>query len=155
MKTLIKVLFIALVTVSFSCVEDQSEDSKAFDAQMKETVQIHDDVMPKMTQLNSLISKLKKEKEQIETAEGVDAEEVEEYEIAIKDLKESHDLMMSWMKNFSNTFSRTEINSGLATTDKDSIKAKQEMLNAQYNSAEEMQKAITDAIENAQLVLSK
>lgn len=155
MKTIIKVLFLTLVIFSFSCKEEQSEDSKAFDAQMKETVQIHDDVMPKMTELNSLISKLEKEKEEIEASDNFEAEEVEKYEIAINDLKEAHDLMMSWMKNFSNSFSRTEINSGLATKDKDSIKAKQEMLSTQYNSAEEMQEAITTAIENAQLLLSE
>jgi chromosome segregation ATPase len=155
MKTIIKALFITVIAFSFSCKEEQSKDSKAFDAQMKETVQIHDDVMPKMTELNSLISKLEKEKEKIEASGDVASEEVETYETAINDLKEAHDLMMSWMKNFSNSFSRTEINTGLATKDKDSIKAKQEMLSAQYNSAEEMQTAITKAIENAQLLLSE
>lgn len=155
MKTIIKVLFITLVTISLSCKEEQSEASKTFEAKMEETVKIHDDVMPKMTELNSLISKLEKEKEKIEASDGVEVEKVEKYEIAINDLKEAHDLMMSWMKNFSNSFSRTEINSGLATKDKDSIKAKQEMLSAQYNSAEEMQKGITNAIENAQVLLLK
>ena len=75
--------------------------------------------------------------------------------MAINDLEESHELMMSWMQNFSNSFSRTEINQGLSTMDKDSIKAKQKMLTAQYKSAEEMQKAIADAIENAQLILAE
>lgn len=155
MKTIIKTVCIAIAVISFSCKEKQSEESVAFDAQMKETVKIHDDVMPKMTEINSLISRLEKEKEELEMAEEPNAEEIEKHEMAIKDLKESHELMMSWMKNFSNSFSRTEINSGLATKDKDSIKAKREMLTAQYKSAEEMQKAITDALENAQLVLAE
>jgi hypothetical protein len=85
----------------------------------------------------------------------VNSEKVEMHEDAIASLKDAHDLMMSWMKNFSDSFSRTEINQGLETTDKDSIKAKLTQLDAQYNSAEEMKKAIVEAIENAQLILSK
>lgn len=155
MRTFINLLLIAVLTLTFSCKEEHTEDAKAFDAQMKETIKIHDDVMPKMTEINSLISRLEKEKEELEMADEPNAEEIEKHEMAINDLKESHELMMSWMQNFSNSFSRTEINQGLSTMDKDSIKAKQKMLTAQYKSAEEMQKAIADAIENAQLILAE
>lgn len=155
MNILTKILGIAILAVIFSCQQKQSEESKAFDSQMKETIQIHDDVMPKMSEINSLITKLKAQKEEIEAADEVDSDEVEMHENAIKSLEEAHDLMMSWMKNFSNSFSRTEINTGLTTTDKDSIKAKQSQLDNQYQSAREMQKAITDALENAQKILSE
>jgi 3-deoxy-D-manno-octulosonic-acid transferase len=63
--------------------------------------------------------------------------------------------MMSWMKNFSSSFSRTEINTGLQAKDKDSIKAKVELLEMQYNSAEEMKAAINSSLENAQKVLAE
>jgi hypothetical protein len=155
MKTFFKFLSIAVVMLVFSCKQEQSEDSKTFDKQMKETIQIHDDVMPKMSEINSMISKLESEKENLLKAEEVNSEKVEMHEDAIASLKDAHDLMMSWMKNFSDSFSRTEINQGLETTDKDSIKAKLTQLDAQYNSAEEMKKAIVEAIENAQLILSK
>ena len=155
MKTLFKVICIALLVVNFSCNEEHSEDVKAFDTQMKETIKIHDDVMPKLSEINSLISRLKTEKEELQKAESPNTEKIELHEKAIQSLKDSHDLMMSWMQNFSNSFSRTEINEGLATKDKDSIKAKMENLEAQYKSAEEMRTSITDAIENAQVILSK
>ena len=74
---------------------------------------------------------------------------------AIVDLQNAHDLMMSWMKNFSSSFSRTEINTGLEAKDKDSIKAKVELLEMQYNSAEEMKAAINSSLENAQKVLAE
>ncbi|MBZ9628943.1 hypothetical protein LB456_07630 [Psychroflexus sp. CAK57W] len=155
MKTFFKILSLAVLVIASSCQQEQSEDAKAFDAQMKETIKIHDEVMPKLSEINSMISRLETEKEKMQEAEEVNTEKVELYDKAIADLKNSHDLMMSWMENFSTTFSRTEINTGLATQDKDSIKAKQEMLNVQYKSAEEMRKAIADAIENAQALLAE
>lgn len=155
MNTLIKVLSIAVLMIGFSCKEEQSQETKTFDAQMKETVKIHDDVMPKMSSINSMISRLEAEKEKLDQAEEAHVEEVEAYDAAIADLKEAHDFMMSWMKNFSNSFSRTEINEGLATKDKDSINAKLENLNVQYESAEEMRDAVNKAVENAQLLLAE
>lgn len=153
MKFLLKILGIAILIISFSCKEEQSEESKSFDVQMKETIQIHDDVMPKMSEINSMISRLEAKKETLLEAE--EDKEAELYDTAISDLKEAHDLMMSWMKNFSNTFSRTEINSGLATKDQDSIKAKLQHLDVQYKSAQEMKAAINEAIENAQALLGE
>lgn len=153
MKFLLKILGIAILIISFSCKEEQSEESKSFDVQMKETIQIHDDVMPKMSEINSMISRLEAKKETLLEAE--EDKEAELYDTAISDLKEAHNLMMSWMKNFSNTFSRTEINSGLATKDQDSIKAKLQHLDVQYKSAQEMKAAINEAIENAQALLGE
>lgn len=155
MKFNIKLIGIIVLIASISCQQKQSEASKAFDDQMKETIEIHDDVMPKMSEINSLITELKSEKEKLEEDESADEDKVKLYEMSIANLEEAHDLMMSWMKNFSNTFSRTEINRGLESTDKDSIMAKREMLEAQYKSAKEMQKAITESAENAQSILSE
>lgn len=150
MKTTLKLAIITFVIASFSCSEKQSEQSKAFDAQMKETIQIHDDVMPKMSNINSMISKLEAKKGTIENTE-----ETEIYNEAIADLKVAHDLMMSWMKRFSNSFSRTEINQGLTTKNKDSIAAKLEQLDLQYQSAEEMKAAINRALENGKTLLKE
>lgn len=150
MKTTLKLAIITFVIASFSCSEKQSEHSKAFDAQMKETIQIHDDVMPKMSTINSMISKLEAKKETIENIE-----ETEIYNEAIADLKVAHDLMMSWMKRFSNSFSRTEINQGLTTKNEDSIAAKLEQLDLQFQSAEEMKAAINRALENAKTLLKE
>jgi len=150
MKTTLKLAIITFVIASFSCSEKQSEQSKAFDAQMKETIQIHDDVMPKMSNINSMISKLEAKKETIENIE-----DTENYNEAIADLKVAHDLMMSWMKRFSNSFSRTEINQGLTTKNEDSIAAKLEQLDLQYQSAEEMKAAINRALENAKTLLKE
>lgn len=144
--------------IGFSACQstDNKEESEAFDKQMKETVQIHDDVMPKMGEINSMIKKLEAKKEELKSeSEEIKDETLRTYDDAIKNLKDAHDLMMSWMKNFSDSFSRTEINDGLQTKDKDSIKAKMKQLNTQYKSAEEMKKAITDALENAQKILAK
>jgi len=59
------------------------------------------------------------------------------------------------MKRFSNSFSRTEINQGLTTKNEDSIAAKLEQLDLQYQSAEEMKAAINRALENAKTLLKE
>ncbi|WP_019036965.1 hypothetical protein [Psychroflexus tropicus] len=155
MKTTIKLLSLVFVIFSISCQQGKTEEAKAFDKQMEETIKIHDDVMPRMSKINTLITELETQKEELQKAEEVDVEKLELHNNAIANLKQAHDLMMSWMKNFSDSFSRTEINRGLETQDKDSIMAKMRLLDAQYKSAEEMQKSIAEAIENAQIILSK
>lgn len=153
MKTFFKILSIAVLVSVSSCQEEKSEEAKAFETQMKETIKIHDEVMPKLSTINSMISRLESEKEKVAEAEA-NAEEIELYNKAIADLEKSHELMMSWMKNFSYSFSRTEINQGLATTDKDSVKAKLENLHTQYKSAEEMRDFTNASVENAQALLA-
>ncbi|SDG40127.1 hypothetical protein [Psychroflexus sediminis] len=154
MKTFFKILSIAVLVSVSSCQEEKSEDAKAFEAQMKETIKIHDEVMPKLSTINSMISRLEREKEEVAETE-TSSEEVALYNEAIADLEKSHDLMMSWMKNFSYSFSRTEINQGLATIDRDSVKAKLENLQIQYKSAEEMRDFTNESIENAQALLAE
>jgi len=59
MKFILKSIFISMVFISLSC--QQKEDStevKAFDIQMKQTIEIHNDVMPQMSKINSLITEL-------------------------------------------------------------------------------------------------
>jgi hypothetical protein len=155
MKTLFKTFFSLLLLLSYACKEVPSEEAENFDAKMKETIQVHDDVMPKMGEINSFISKLEAEKEILLESEDDHSEEIELYEGAISNLKQGHDLMMSWMKNFSNSFSRAEINSGLQTKDQDSIQAKTKLLEKQYKSAHEMKSTINEAIENAQRILTE
>jgi methyl coenzyme M reductase subunit D len=156
MKFILKSILIGMVFISFSCQkEEESAEAKAFDAQMKQTIQIHDDVMPQMSKISSLITELESEKEELESLEEVNALLVDKHDVAIADLQKAHDIMMAWMKNFSSSFSRTEINTGLQAKDKDSIKAKVELLKMQYNSAEEMKAAISSSLENAKKVLDE
>ena len=156
MKFILKSIFISMVFISLSC--QQKEDStevKAFDIQMKQTIEIHDDVMPQMSNINGLITELENKKQELESLGGVNIMLVGEHDEAIVDLQKAHDTMMAWMKSFSSSFSRTEINTGLQAKDKDSIKAKVELLEMQYKSAEDMKAAINSSVENAQKILSR
>ena len=155
MHSFLKSISILFVIILLSCQDKPSEEAVAFDSKMKETIQIHDDVMPKMSEINSLISQLEAKKAELEEAEELDQEQINLLDLTITNLKEAHDLMMSWMKNFSNTFSRSEINDGLTTTDMDSIKAKLKTLEAQYKSAESMKEAIIQSVENAKTILAE
>jgi hypothetical protein len=156
MKFILKSIFISMVFISLSC--QQKEDStevKAFDIQMKQTIEIHNDVMPQMSKINSLITELENKKQELESLGGVSIMLVGEHDEAIVDLQNAHDIMMAWMKGFSSSFSRTEINTGLQAKDIDSIKAKVELLEMQYKSAEEMKAAINSSLENAYNILSR
>lgn len=156
MKFILKSILVGMVFISFSCQkEEESAGIKAFDAQMKQTIQIHDDVMPQMSKINSLITELESEKEELKSLEEVNTLHVDKHDVAIADLQKAHGIMMAWMKNFSSSFSRMEINTGLQVKDKDSIKAKVDLLKMQYNSAEEMKAAISSSLENARKVLAE
>ena len=154
MKSIVKIFGLISIILVVACKEETSNEAIAFETQMKKTIQIHDDVMPKMSSINNLISKLEAEKNELEAKEDSDSDEIKIYQSAINNLKEGHDLMMSWMKSFSNSFSRAEINSGLNTKNQDSIKAKLNLLDAQYESAQNMKNSINQALENAERILA-
>ncbi|GGE38113.1 hypothetical protein [Psychroflexus planctonicus] len=148
-KIALSLSLILLVSLSFtSCQDENKKDEpeveelqKKFNEKMKETIAIHDEVMPKMTKINLLLTNLEKESAKLPE---------DEYNEAMGLLQESHEEMMSWMKKFSNYFDSKEVNSGISIEDIDELKAKNEMLNSFKESAEEMQKNMNRNIENAQ-----
>ncbi|QSS97968.1 hypothetical protein [Psychroflexus sp. ALD_RP9] len=143
MKILSKLGLFSLAIIALSCSKETPQEVEEFKTLMGETIEIHDEVMPKMSSLNQNIQKL-------DTLKSIDSLKQQQ---AIKDLKSAHDQMMSWMKDFSNTFSRAEINQGLQTENLDSIKLKLNDLKNLNKEASEMKKAILNSLEDAQMLL--
>jgi len=94
-------ILLTLVILSFGCKEKkgQSETNK-----MAEVVAVHDEVMPKMSEIGKLVAKLRPIADSTET--GLP------YLTAMKDLQDAHALMMDWMKGFGDRFDYEEIMEG-------------------------------------------
>jgi glutamyl-tRNA reductase len=118
-----------------------------FDEKMEKTIAIHDSVMPKMSNINDMISKLEQKKDSLSESKKVQA--------AKEDLKQAHDQMMNWMKNLSNTFTAEQINQGIQTREADSLKKALKDLDELKKEAENMQKAINSSIKQAEDLLSE
>jgi hypothetical protein len=140
------ILFVLFIGLIFSCAESEPKEAELFNEKMKQTIAIHDEVMPKMTKITMLIQTLDKR---------LDSTNVESLQPAILDLKLSHDKMMTWMKNFGDDFSRTEINEGIPLKDVDSIISRLKVLDESQRSAEDMRNFLLQSIENAETLIEK
>ncbi len=138
-------LFVSIILIT-SCQEETPKEVKTFDDKMEKTIAIHDSVMPKMSNINDMISKLEQKKDSLSESKKVQA--------AKEDLKQAHDQMMTWMKNLSNTFTAEQINQGIQTREADSLKKALKDLDKLKKEAENMQKAINSSIKQAEDLLS-
>ena len=144
----IKTSFSILMMLFFivSCQEETPKEAKEFDKKMDETIQIHDDVMPKMSEITSLIKQLEKNKDSLATSKNIDETK--------EKLQKGHDKMMTWMKDLSDSFTAQQINQGIQVKDKDSLQKALKKLEALKAEADDMQKLINSSIEDAEQILS-
>lgn len=138
------IFYVFLVGLIISCGDSKPKEVEQFNQKMDQTIAIHDEVMPEMTKINQLIGKLEAK---------MDSNNIEKYKPAIKDLKTGHDKMMTWMREFGDEFSKTEINQGIQLKDMDSLKSRLKALDISYKQAEDMRNHIQEAISNAELLL--
>ncbi len=127
---------IALVCAIFSCLIGCKEESKTDTTQMKEVMAIHDEVMPKMSEIGSLVAKLKKK---IDSDQGGVAEKK-----AMEDLQNAHESMMEWMTTIGDNFDSDEIlnekeltpeKEQLLLREKENIKLVKEKINSSITKA--------------------
>ncbi len=131
------ILFLsALITLTYSCKEENKENS-----QMKQVMAIHDEVMPKMGTIGKLVSQLD---EKITNDPASDS-----LADAREDLKAAHKAMMDWMKGFGERFDGDEILKGKALTpekqkwldeEEAKVKALRDQINTSISRAQELLK---------------
>ncbi len=138
------IIYTFLILLIISCGDSKPKEVEQFNLKMDKTIAIHDEVMPEMTKINQLIGKLEAK---------MDSTNIEKYKPAVEDLKTGHDKMMTWMKDFGDEFSKTEINQGIQLKDADSLKSRLEALDVSYKQAQDMRNHIQEAISNAELLL--
>jgi predicted RND superfamily exporter protein len=146
MKTLKTLLLICLATIAISCNEGQKAKVESdFKKEINKAMEIHDDVMPKMSDINKNIRNL-------DTLTGVDSTKVN---VCKKKLESAHAEMMTWMKDFSQVFSTKEIREGLQTENADTIELKTDLAIKFREKAIKMQESINKSLESAKKILNK
>ncbi len=133
-----------MACILIGCTETRPKEADEFDKKMDETIAIHDEVMPKMGEINELLSDLETQ---------MDSTNRERIELVMTKLQNGHESMMTWMKTFGDEFNKTEINQGIQTKDVDSLKQRLEALDKSYSEAKAMKEEIFTAIERAKVLL--
>lgn len=65
----------------------------------EQVIAVHDEVMPKTSEMNALSQKLRKELDSLKTVEA-DPNRVQAVEEAVQQLQAADDAMMNWMRSF-------------------------------------------------------
>ncbi|SHI64366.1 hypothetical protein [Aquimarina spongiae] len=132
-----------LSVLLFSC-NQLSKEEQEFDALMQKVIDVHDEVMPKMGEMSSLIKELEAKVDT--TAQG------QNYAKAQQDVKDAYDYMMSWMGNFSDSFPHDETND---SADPEKLAAKFKLLQEEEVKVEKLRDQINASIKNAKAILQK
>ncbi|WP_299261541.1 hypothetical protein [uncultured Aquimarina sp.] len=145
MKTnrLYYLLFILGLILNVSC-NQLSKEEQEFDALMQNVIDVHDEVMPQMGTMSSLIKDLEPKIDTTATGKS--------YANAQKDLKDSYDFMMDWMSDFSTKFPHGEENT---TKDIEKFTAKMKMLQEEEIEVNKLKDQINSSINNAKKLLEK
>ncbi|WP_224484099.1 hypothetical protein [Robertkochia aurantiaca] len=133
------ILFVILFV--FGCKEQESNTSQG-PSQMQQVMTIHDEVMPKMGTIGSLVAELKPISDTIADPEP--------YNTAIKDLQDAHQSMMDWMRGFGERFDSEEIMKG-----KELSQQKKEWLDEEEEKVKALKTQINSSIEQAQNLLDQ
>lgn len=95
---------IALLSVGLLSLGCKGETSPSESNKMAEVIAVHDEVMPKMSEIGKLVALLKPMADSSET--GLP------YLKAMRDLQDAHAAMMDWMKGFGDRFDYEEVMEG-------------------------------------------
>lgn len=146
MKILKTLTLFCIAIIAVSCNENQKSKAESqFKKEINKAIEVHDNVMPKMGEINQKIRSL-------DTLAGVDSLTIKKSK---KRLQDAHDEMMTWMRDFSNAFSTKEIKEGLQTEKADSIKIKTNTAKNYRESALKMKESVNSSIEEAKKLLNK
>lgn len=140
-----KAVFLFLIIgFVFACSNPKEEAKITYKEKMQEVIDVHDEVMPKMSKISSSISSLEK---QLETSENP-----EEIEKAIADLKYGYDFMMEWMRDFS-----TKFPNALKPKEYSEKEYKEQiaLLKEEKTEVLKMKKAVNSSLEQADKLINK
>ncbi len=125
-----------------SCKGEQKETETKEPTQMERVMATHDEVMPKMSTINKLITELETKVDT--TTQGV------EYGKAVNELKDANKQMMDWMGGFVARFNSDEITKGKALSEE-----KQLWLDKEEEKVIAVKDKMNGSIERAEALLGK
>ncbi len=138
-------IFLAIIglVLNSSC-NQLSPEEKEYDALMQKIIDVHDEVMPKMGEMSSLIKNLESK---------IDTSSVGQLHAkAQNDLKGSYDFMMDWMSDFSAKFPHNE---KITSDDKEKFTTKMKLLKEEELEVNKLKKEINASIDQAKKLLEK
>ena len=142
MKKFFSILAGVILISGISCKDGKKEAAKASNEQMKKVMAIHDEVMPTMSAMGSLVGELSSMEDSTEL--GL------QYKAARRDLQDAHKAMMDWMQGFGSRFDSDEILNGKALSEQ-----KQIWLDEEEEKVKALREQINSSIENAEKILGK
>lgn len=137
-------ILLFLCAALWSC-DNTSDAQKAYEQNFDEVIRIHDEVMPKMGELNALSMDLQKE---------IDASsnETQKYADAKQDLEDSYDFMMDWMHSFTDEYVKNQ--PALEELSEEEIMNKNQGLEQELEKVKKMKNAVNSSMENARKLLN-
>lgn len=140
MKTITAILGICVLLISCNQV---SKEEQEFDKIMQHVIDVHDEVMPKMGELSTLIKKMEPKIDTTLTGK--------QFAEAQKGLKNSYDFMMDWMSDFSNKFPHGE---EVTSDNKATFDKKFQLLQEEKKEVDLLKEQINNSIQNAKKLLA-
>ncbi|WP_194851672.1 hypothetical protein [Nonlabens antarcticus] len=141
---------LAVLFLVSSCKNEESNQidnlSADFDQLTEQTIEVHDEVMPKMGDLMELSTQI----DERSKVEDISDEKRQELLFIKSDLDAAHTAMMDWMKDYSTAFPYE----AEEPSTKDELDKKMPVLQEYYNEMEAVKEQINDAIAIAELALS-
>ncbi len=135
------ILLLAIITlINISCKEEKKVATEP--TQMQNVMAVHDEVMPKMSEIGKLITSLKPMADSTET--GL------QYRETINELKNANKSMMDWMQGFGDKFDSDEVLSGKALSPE-----KQNLLDIEEEKIKEVANLMNSSIAKAEALLKK
>ncbi len=131
---------IVLLINHISCKDEKKEAASASGEQMKKVMAIHDEVMPKMSAMGSMVGELSSKEDSTEM--GL------QYKAARRGLQDAHKAMMDWMQGFGNRFDSDEILDGKPLSEQ-----KQIWLDEEEEKVKALREQIYSSIEKAEELL--
>ncbi|MEW7291397.1 hypothetical protein [Aquimarina sp. 2304DJ70-9] len=132
-----------ILLICASCNQLTGEEQK-FDTLMQEVIDVHDEVMPKMGEVSTLIKYLDPKIDT--TAVG------KTHAKAQQDLKDSYDFMMKWMSDFSDTFPHENEDSKMSA---EKLSSQMKLLQEEKVKVHQLKDQINSSIKNAKKLLEK
>ena len=101
-------LSLSLLLLAGACKGEKKEGTNQEASRMEAVLAVHDEVMPRMSEIGRLVAELKPLADSTEA--GLP------YLKAMKDLQDAHQSMMDWMKGFGDRFEHAEVMEGKELT---------------------------------------
>lgn len=137
------IITVFAILIHTSC-NQLSKEEQEFDIKMQEVIAVHDEVMPKMGEIGSLIKELESKIDT--TSQG------RQFVLAQKNLKDSYNFMMEWMGDFSNKFPHGE---KITAEDKEKFDLKMKTLLEEKVEIDQLKVQMNSSISKAKELLQK